>query len=648
MKRLSLISTCVFVFLSSFAFAQTKESNLRELLELTSYSKDKSAEAFFVYDYGEAKFIENDNGFDLLFHRKCRIKILSEAGLKYAQFGIEVYQENLKYENVQDFLAIAYKDVNGVIQQTETTKKEMLEEKINENWYRKKIAIAGVKVGSVIDVDYTITSPFLFNLHDWEFQYEIPVIYSEYKAYMIPFYTYQYITIGIPRFDEFQGYTDPSLSRRSFGIEYKNKIYKFAMNNIPAFTDDSYISSPTDYKMKLDFQLSRIITTTGNRIEIISTWEEICKKLLKHFDFGKYVKASKGRAKKIIEELAIQDLPDEEKLDKLVTYVKQSYNWDGRYGEFAQKSIKEFTNEKIGNVGNINLFLVALLNEAGFKASPVILSTRDHGKIYYDYPFTHFFNYVVVLTKLKGKYILMDATEKNTTFDQIPYRCINENGLIVQKDSVSWVPLTSRNNSLEDHKFYLKLNDKGDSLNCNYSFFANSFDAIREKNKYNSAPDEYLDKKAKKIVDRVKQTKVLSEDNSKAFRYDIRGQIKANNIENYYTIEPFINMPLTENPFNRKTREYPIDLVYGYQENFTSTIYLPENSKVIEMPKPFSINTKDFALSYQIMENEDDIIVSCSYQLKKPVYPAEEYLALQQFMDKVIHALNQKVKLQVQ
>lgn len=646
MKLLKHISTSVFILITTLTFSQTNDSSLRELIDLKEYRTDKTAGALIIYDYGEAKFIDNDNGFDMLFHRKFRIKILSEAGLKYAQLGIEVYQEDEKYEYIQNFSAITYNDQNGTIQQTETIKKEMLDEKINDSWNRKKIAIAGVKVGSVIDVDYTISSPFLFNLHDWEFQYDIPVLYSEYKAYMIPFYTYQYICIGISRFDEFQAYTDPGISRRSFGIEYKNQIYKFVKRNIPAFTDDSFISSPSDYKMKIDFQLSKVITTAGVPIDIISTWEEISKKLLKHFSFGKYVKASKGRAKKIIEELDINQLPEEEKLDKLVSYVKQNFNWNGYYDEFAHKNIKEFMNDKSGNVGNINLFLLALLNEAGFEASPVILSTRDHGKIYYDYPFLKFFNYVVVIAKLDGKYILMDACEKNSTFDQIPNWCINDNGLIIQKDSVSWVPLITKKISIEDHNFQLQLNKPKDSLFCRYSYFANSYDAIREKSSYNNAPDDYFNKKAEKFLEDFNLSKLQTEDNTKDFRFELQGSVKANNIENFIIIDPFMNLPITENPFSQKSREYPIDMIYPFQRNFTSKIELPVNSKIIEKPNTVTINSDNFLLSYTIIENENNLIVSCSYQFKKPIYKAEEYQKLQQFMDKVIYAIHQKIKLQ--
>ena len=49
----------------------------------------------------------------------------------------------------------------------------------------KKFAIPNVKEGSVIEVFYTLESPFVFQFRSWEFQSEIPKLQSEFWA-LIP------------------------------------------------------------------------------------------------------------------------------------------------------------------------------------------------------------------------------------------------------------------------------------------------------------------------------------------------------------------------------------------------------------------------------------------------------------------------------
>ena len=61
---------------------------------MKKYDKDTSAEAVVIYDIGESYFADNDNGFDVVFQRKTKIKIFNKAGLRWAQFEIPYYIGN--------------------------------------------------------------------------------------------------------------------------------------------------------------------------------------------------------------------------------------------------------------------------------------------------------------------------------------------------------------------------------------------------------------------------------------------------------------------------------------------------------------------------------------------------------------------------
>jgi hypothetical protein len=121
------------------------------------------------------------------------------------------------------------------------------------------------------------------------------------------------------------------------------------------------------------------------------------------------------------------------------------------YSKYTTISVKDFESRKTGNAAEINLYLAAMLNTAGIDAKPVIISTRDHGKIAADYPFDHFFNYVIVLVTIDGKSFLSDGTEPLIAFNRLPIRCINDKGLIVDKAGVNWVNIITPAMSI-DHK----------------------------------------------------------------------------------------------------------------------------------------------------------------------------------------------------
>src|SRR5699024_9237017 len=119
-----------------------------------------------------------------------RIKILSQAGIKWAEIAIPFYEKGGQKEKIYEVVAFAYNLENGNVKKTSLDVSNTYDEKISNYWRIKKFAIPNVQVGSIIEYSYTMKSPYIFNLNDWDFQQRIPVLYSEYQVKMIPFYTY--------------------------------------------------------------------------------------------------------------------------------------------------------------------------------------------------------------------------------------------------------------------------------------------------------------------------------------------------------------------------------------------------------------------------------------------------------------------------
>ena len=149
-----------------------------------------------------------------------------------------------------------------------------------------------------------------------------------------------------------------------------------------------------------------------------------------------------------------------------MNYVKANYNWDGKRDKFTSKNVKEFMKEKTGNCADINLFLTGILNYLGLESYPVILSTRDHGKIYLEYPFHNFFNYVICAAKINNNYILSDATEILCPYNNIPTRCLNWKGLVVNKKSSEWIEFIPNDTSFISEDITIDIIPEKDWLDC--------------------------------------------------------------------------------------------------------------------------------------------------------------------------------------
>lgn len=155
---------------------------------INSFLGDTSFEAIVLYDIGSSKFVRGAEGFDILFERRTKIKILSKAGIDHSEIEIPLYQEGNVFERVADLEGVTYNLENGTIAQSNLNKDDVYEEKVNESWVVKKFAMPNVKEGSVIEFKYTVYTPYIFNLQDWEFQRDIPTLYSEYVVRSIPFF----------------------------------------------------------------------------------------------------------------------------------------------------------------------------------------------------------------------------------------------------------------------------------------------------------------------------------------------------------------------------------------------------------------------------------------------------------------------------
>ena len=623
---LYLVSTLSFTYAQNYNHEFGKYSN--EEFQLKTYDKDPSAEAVIIYDIGESYFTRTDAGFQVYFKHKMKIKILTKAGIKNGQISIPYYIDGNQSESIEELGGHTYNYENGQVRTSTLDLKNTYNEKSNEHWFEKKFAMPDVKEGSVIEVYYKIRSPFLFNLRNWIFQHDIPIIYSEYTTSMIPFYEYTYIFQGASKFDNFKSSETQSSSSPFAGIEYKDMEYNFLMIDLPAFKDESFITSASDYLIKLDFQLAAIHFPTGGNSKIMTTWPELCNEMMDLNTFGKYMNNCKKKTADLLDTMQFPDKSSIEKAKKIERFVKTNFNWNGKSDKSATKSVKEFLTSKTGNCADINLFLAGMLNSAGIEAFPVIISTRDHGKIKLDYPFEHFFNYVIVMAKIDSSTVLMDATEPISNFKEIPARCINDKGLVIQRNKVEWVNLKSKSVSRSTYNFLIELTQGTDSLKQACCLTSTGYKAIDYRKKFITS---YKDLKADLLGNDALQSDSLSPVNlnqtEHPFKIKFNKTIPVEAIEDKIIVFPFCNFPLSENPLKQPTRKYPIDLIYKKSYSFQASIKIPAGYQLITKPTDLRINDNLIKINY-ITDTQINgtINVQGNYEFKNDVYPFSDYI----------------------
>jgi hypothetical protein len=618
-----------------------------EQIAMKSCSFDPTAGAVVLFDVGKSSFVRTENGYDVLFHRVTRIKILNESGISYAKVEIPFYQEGNIQEEVEITQAKTFTIVDGNLTKITTLDpKTCYEEKTSENWKVKKFAMPDVQPGSIIEYDYTILSQYHFNLRDWEFQWDIPVLYSAYEVWMIPFYEYAWIVQGRNSFDEYAAYKDESSFEKDFyGAKFHEMVYKFGLKNIPAFVDEEYSTSREDDIIKLDFQLSAVTHTDGVKINIMTTWPQLVNDYLKNDDFGRYIKKSRNSASKILDPDSLNGKTQLQKFNFIVDYAKDNFKWNHENSQFANKSPSDLQKDKTGNSASINLWVVGALQEAGIEAYPVVVSSRQHGKIQSDYPFSSAFNSVVVCATVDDKLVLADATDPFCPTSKISIQYMNDKGLLIDKANMKWINLQSP--AVSGLTTNIKIDSIGKELKAQIVVTAQDYEALTYRNKYADNQERMLSNLSKKMYQ--------VEDSSLKFRYPLdRAHLytymyslkkKSEIINNKIYIQPFLNEIFDENPLKQKIRSYPVDMTYSLHRLYHSEIVIPEGYKIEFLPESGSQNNELFGLEYSSSQNGKSIIVSFSYTFKKSVYSPKEYSSIKFFFDRVVKKGSEKIVL---
>lgn len=651
MKReqllINLISLFV-LFVPLSAFSQISSSELGkysyEELQLKRYANDTIAEAIVLSDIGKSYFINEEGTFYLYFERTTKYKILSEAGLKYAEISIPFYTGDTESESIESIKGSTANWENGECKVIPLVTKNNFIEKHSEYWSSKKIAMPNVKVGSVFEINYLIKSPFIFNLRSWEFQSTIPVVFSEYTTKMVPFYSYTYMLQGASKFDDYKSYEDRGVPYRFGGLEYQNMIYIFTMRNLPAFRDEEFITSSDDYIIKLKYQLATVYQLNGSKRDIMTTWPKLCDGLLDNESFGKYIKQCSKKAEEIILSLNVDTFSLESKAKLVDQYVKSNFNWNGYNSKFSNKTAKEFLLKKTGNSAEINLFLVSMLRAVGIDAQPVVLSTRDHGKIYSDYPFEDSFNYVIARGVIDNEVVFFDATEPLCSYNELPSRCINDKGLVIQEDKVEWAEIKSITGASSFYTFELFPDPINSIVNQKCKVVYNGFDAMNYRRKYVNSNEEL---RKSFLGDNVSNTDSLLAFNlnkiENPFELSFANNENLDFVDDKIIIRPFSDLTIDDNPMKQPVRKYPIDFIYKRTYKYRSTVTIPEGYKLIKLGEPLTINNDKITVNYNSFEKNKTIVVEAIYRFKKDVYPASDYINLKIYYDMIIDKFNQSV-----
>ncbi len=629
-----------------------------EDMKMTVYSKDTSAAAVILADYGDSKISYNQTtGFSLTFERITRIKILKKEGYEWANFEIPLYIGSQgKDEYYTKLKGYTYNLEGGKIVETKMKNDAVFKEQTNENWKRVKFTLPNVKVGSIVEVSYEVSSPFWVNFHDWEFQSTIPTRLSEYRAKVPEYFTYQkymqgYISLNVNETNNVLRSFTITSSERSEGratqttfssdkIDYMEAQSRWAAYDVPAFKEEPYMSTYRDFISKINFELASV-QMPGRPVDpVMGTWESINKNLLEDEQFGIVVSRSNFLNKKV-EELTAGVTDPAQKIAAIYSYVKENVGWDGTYRKYTDGNFRRVLDEKKGSSSEINLLLTSMLQKADLVADPVLISTRDNGMVREHVPVSTQFNYVIASVKVGDKTILLDATDRSLPMNVLPERCLNGTGFVISKTNNRWISLAPNFKSRSGTSIDLTMDAEG-VLAGKITLTYDGYEAQEERAEYNDLGEkEYLKTLAETESWEIKNSQI--ENISKISEpvkeiHEVSLENYAQNIGGVIYINPILRSRWETNPFKLEKREYPVDFKSPFEEMLTGKIVVPEGFIVEELPKPKVLMLPNNAGRYthSVSLNGNTIAITSLLSINKSMFTQDEYEGLREFFNQVV------------
>ncbi|QHL88275.1 DUF3857 domain-containing protein [Nibribacter ruber] len=659
LKGMLLVLCLLGSFLAMAQDAPVKYGKVsEEEVKMKVYDKDTAAAAVILADYGRSFFTVVNNDMKLNFERTMRIKVLKKAGYEWANVTVPFYQQSSSSkEAVTNIKATTYNLENGQVVKVKMENNAIFEEKESEHWYNKKFTLPAVKEGSVLEVSYMVSSEFFFNFRDWTFQSSVPVVHSEYRASIPEFYEYKNYLQGyepllvnevLPGSVNFTFRTDAEVgagmnaSRTSgYNETYPAKTmnHRWVMKDLPAIAPESHITTIRDYISKIEFELEWIRYPQQLPKRVAGNWNKLTEEFLLEDRFGAQLNRT-GYFKN--EVAALQSVKDTlEKVSAIYDYVKKNVKWNGSAGVLATNTLRKAFDTKSGNAADINLMLVAMLREAGLESYPVVLSTRDHGRVPTHAPMLNKFNYVVAFVKTPKGDLLVDATDPFMPLGQMPKHCLNGQGWLVAKDQGSWIPLVPQGRSTSLLNAELQILPTG-VLSGKVQESSSGLLAVNMRNAVHETGEVKFLENLVSAQNQFERKKPVLKDFAHvqkpiSLEYEISSTGDAQSKDIIY-VNPMLLKAREENPFKHTERKYPVDFGHGSEEVYVCNFTIPEGYVVEEMPKGviMALPENGGKFTYMLQQNGNKVQVMSKVTISRPIFYVQEYEALKQFYAQIV------------
>jgi len=613
-------------------------------LQMKSYPKAPEANGVVLFEKGinYVKLVEHKY-VRLIKKVHKKIKVIDAKNFKESIVVIPFYKDGKSGENVTAIEVITHNDKvqtfleDGAIYETKET----------ENWYLKRFTFPNIQDGSVLEYSYTIESPFYFNFGTWDFQGNLPKMYSEFVYLMPGNFIYRRSLIGSEKLD----INETSLLEDCFSLPGYSQsadceVAIYAMHDVPLFKEEDYMLSSKNYLAAIKFELVEYNNFKGNKTKYTKEWRDVDKEFRTDKDMGGQLKFENYFEQQLPADIVLISNPL--KRAKAVYYfIQNHFNWDGKF-KMNNVRVKDAFEEKTANNFEINLALINALNSVSIDTEMVLMATRDHGIPTQLYPVLTDFNHAIASAQINGTTYLLDANSNVTPFGILPFWDLNGTGRFMDfKEGSYWVDIEpyAKNN------WFLNAQLRFDENALLSGTVAETYTGYKGMEKRSEIAEklneeylkdwesQYLDLE---IADYTNENLANLEEN---FKENYTAKVQYEGTDKIFLYPFLLKKSFAKNPFTRDNRNYPIDFGHSTAETFLISIDLGNQYEVLELPENKIIKIPGGAGECSIIYGDVNgkLTFRYSYKLLHYFFPPEAYNSLKEFFSNVVSLQNKEV-----
>ncbi|MFK7920423.1 MAG: DUF3857 domain-containing protein [Bacteroidia bacterium] len=589
-----------------------------------TYSGFPDAEAVITLNKGVMNIVEGSRGYEIEVDYQVKIHILTEAGIKHADVILPFYIKN-GYASITDIKARTLNVVDNKLVETPLLAKQIFKETRSENWAEMRFSMPNVKVGSIIEYDYKhyIRSIRLF---EFSFQKELPVIKSQLTAFIPDFLGYSFLA---------QGSHTSQMQRTS--------QTSWLMQNLPAIKREAYVTGMDDYIDKIILQMDSYFNrSTGRVVTLTDSWES----LTKEFFTEKYIGKKYNKDKNVHAVAQLMTANEDDPVKKLIIlhdFIRDKLSYNGKRRIISREKSSEILEIGVGSSAAINLCLREMLAGVGIEAHPLLISTRQNGRIIKSYPLLTQFNHLICYAKIGEQEFFLDATNDLRPYDLLAYDDLNGEGWLLNREAPRWVSIPKTYHAKKNITGMIELKEDG-NLTGEISIYAEGFSALNYRTYLDNEGEEDFFKHY--FEQHIPDGEIISSeikgasnpDTTFYFRIKFRTSEYVSLVGNKAYLYPIMMFGMSENPFLEPKREYPIDFVHKREEKISFLYRYPTHWEVDNTPTNSRVTfpNQEILMEYQNADVSGHFELYNRFEVNSPFFIPEAYPGLKKLFDKSI------------